>query len=1356
MGRKRSALLVIIGLLLIGAVFAAPSGKAASEQCDLAFQEAPEGCLRVSAFEISKGGTLQAWVTVMNRYGGRVESFDVGFYWRRIDKQETCDFTSVTISALAPGELRILAVQLDTSDLTPGTYEVSALLDPDNDISENDETNNRCSIQIKILPPRPELHPVGLSIEPASPIKFGETVRFSAELENTGDSRAGEFSVRFWLTPIRGFDEERGETFSIIVDKRAGSDPSPISTFMFHTITDAPPQDPAYATSEIEAIPSDQWVQFGSAVVAGLDRDTRVSVDDVLDSATQLDELLRLLLYPDSKSIGNLTDEQRGAFAADLERLRASQITYAIKAEIEKPEGLAELDPWNNAILGYVTIRPSELHLPELRPVSVTFTHDLPAEWNRDIGVYVLITNVGGSVAASAPGDEKIRVFFYLRRVGSEMGGFPQNPTKEDTIDPIRIEEGYNTVEAFAQLSFDKPGSYELLIWVDALDVIHELNEDNNKMIVGFSVEGCELHPTSIELGPGPVRQGDTISVISQIENTGKKTAETFTVGFFIDNVRFDTAYYRGGGLTEDEQVRVQGTLNTSDLPPANYNLRIVVDPDNQIPELDEANNVMSTPLVILDPVPRLAELHPMEISLTPHSPVSEGESINVSTAIRNTGSIDAEHFQVEISITHAIDDENPLASASLAAMQPVYVVRRDVDGLAHGAKQVIREDAITTDRWPQGCYVLQVTVDPKSDAAAKRWGEVREMDESNNAMRISFRLGPPPPLPSEVPGAGWEDSDRPNLVLQDLTLKPSYAADVGVPLWICGTVANTGRKAAGPFQVDLFWIGPSGAASKFASQRITGLGVGQTLLLDCKPLETAVSLGTYQGKGVVDAKNEIEEQNEADNARTVSVVIQGGVSVKPDLSPISLRLAPSSSVSRGDMLSVYVTVKNLGALATGSFDIAYERASTTDGPKSTSLGSVPGLGPREEHELWQALDTSAVGTYTLTITVDPDDRISEVDERNNVITGQFTVKDLPPIKVEKVLKAGGAVRLLEIEESTGTVYVTSNDGHLRAIARGDPPQELFDIPVEAGSAITAFAIDTGSARAAYVGTDKGTVFAIGLDTGDPITEPVSVAARIFALALDNAGNIYAGTDQGLIRFDRDLQVVNQSEENVGEVSALVVDDLRDTIYAITPTALRAFGFDCAPLCEFSNMRGTPSALAIDLGAVYVGTEAGMFYAFDFCDPRGRIRQKYVFPSEGAIEGAITSITVDLKRDPVFDPIYVASSAGKLYALDLEGGLAWTFPAGEDEKIGGIHSVPTIDNRRGLIFFGDDNGRPYVLKSDGAIALDVELGESELGAIRSTPVIDVAIEHDDTGTRLVYTFFYGADDGYLYMIQTDR
>jgi outer membrane protein assembly factor BamB len=163
-----------------------------------------------------------------------------------------------------------------------------------------------------------------------------------------------------------------------------------------------------------------------------------------------------------------------------------------------------------------------------------------------------------------------------------------------------------------------------------------------------------------------------------------------------------------------------------------------------------------------------------------------------------------------------------------------------------------------------------------------------------------------------------------------------------------------------------------------------------------------------------------------------------------------------------------------------------------------------------------------------------------------------------------------------------------------------------------------------------------------------------------------------------------------------------------------------------------------------------------VFYAFEFCDPRGRTRQKYAFPAEGAIEGAITSIAVDLKRDPAFDPIYVTSSAGKLYALDLEGGLAWTFPASEDEKIGGIHSVPTIDNRRGLIFFGDDGGRPYVLKSDGAIALDVELGESELGAIRSTPVIDVAIEHDSTSTRLVYTFFYGADDGYLYMIQTDR
>jgi len=503
---------------------------------------------------------------------------------------------------------------------------------------------------------------------------------------------------------------------------------------------------------------------------------------------------------------------------------------------------------------------------------------------------------------------------------------------------------------------------------------------------------------------------------------------------------------------------------------------------------------------------------------------------------------------------------------------------------------------------------------------------------------------------------------------------------------------------------------------------------------------------GTYQIKGVVDAKHEVEEQSEADNERALFVTISGGPA-EPDLAPIpgSLRFAPSAQVAEGEPLSAYVTVENKGSLCNVTFDVLFAQAG--EAYETAFVRKVGGLRATEERELWQQLDTSLPGTYTLTITVDPDGRITERDEGNNVLTGQFEVTPAVPPKVERIL-TGGAVRFLRIEETTGTVYATSNDGHLHVLKRGEVFSESLDVTIEEGSDITAFVINPGAARAAYVGTKTGTIYAIGLDSGDQVVDPVPLASTIFDLALDSTGYVYAGTDEGLIRLNWRLEEVSRSPETVDrQIRAIVVDDPRNVVYAITPATLLALDSDCVRLGEVTNLQGNPSALALDARTVFVGTDAGMIYAFDLCDPHGRMRQRYAF----AAQETITSIVVDEKGTP-----YITSSVGKVYVLDSDGHLVWTFPLGEDAYIGGIHSVPVLDDRTGQIFFGDDNGRPYVLTSDGAVAFEVDLAESEAGVIRSTPVIDAVIVRDDMGTRLVRSFYFGTDEGYIYRIQTDR
>ena len=1288
---------------------------------------------------VDQGTSVFVFATVRNAGTTTVETFDATFSWRRTDKEELCGFREVQHPGLSPGSEAILDAEIDTADLTPGIYEIVVWLDPENRLAEGDESNNRISTSLEILPPRPELHPVRLNFDPTSPVQFGETVRVITALENTGASAAGRTTVSFRLLPLLCKDRETGVLYGVIPSLTDTGKP------WFEFIPKSTEwSDPLAGLAEAA------WIPFASILVPGLEQDEILMLEEVLDTTDSLRGLLVLYLNGNNPQ-GSEQDLDVDQLEA-LTRLVTHKTTYAVRVAIGEPVGVQETDPNNNDIIGLVTITPSNLALSELRPVRIAFNRDLPLEWRGTLRTMATVMNVGGSTA------EDVHVLFFLRKAGEESDDWG-DPAHAEIVPSLGVEEGANTVTIEKTFSyprfFDTPGSYELMVLVDPPsyeDVgpgetegtwqygdppvgvnaiahprgrILEQNDNNNEMVVGLTVKGSELHPQSIELGSAPVRQGDTITVVSQIENTGEKVAESFTVAFYIDTARFDTFYYRGEGLRDDEHVKAQGILDTSDLPPATYYLRVVVDPDDRIPELDEANNVITMPLVVLSPEPRLAELHLTELYTDPPPPIPLDQPFDVEAAIWNSGNIAAERFQVRF----CYREKTAVSGPAMPSPPWQIFFSQEVASLSRGEKRTITGNLNPAGFNPGVTYEIGVFVDANA--------QVDEKDEQNNAMKICFTLGPP----SEE----WAQLDKPNLVFAHLTATPPYMAGTGIPLLICGAVANTGRADAGPFRVDLFWMDAGRKAVKFASRQFDGLTAGRSESLACETLDMTVLPGTYTIKGVLDPENTVEEQNENDNEQTATVMVISGENIKPDLAPLSVRFAPASSVRKGDPLSVYVTVRNAGVLAASPFDVAYELQGVT-----TGVETVSGLGPMVEIELWRSIETSAAGTYVVAIVLDSNDRVEESNEENNTITAQFTVEEILPARVEPVLKTGGAVRFLGMDDKRGAIYAASDDGRLHAIARGDPPTELFNVVVEGGSAITAFIIDTGIAQTAYLGTAAGAVYAVGLDSGRLIAEAKGLAGRISALALDNVGNMYVGTNEGIVRLDRGLGVAARAD--IGEVTKIAVDNARDTLYAITPTGLHALTLDGTKRGERTNLLGTPSALMLDISGVYVGTDAGTFYGFDFYNPYSGIRQKTaVF-----VEGTITAIVSDPARDPASDPIYATSSDGRLYAFDLSGNLQWTFPSPDEERVGAIWSGPAIDPQTGIVLFGDDAGNPYALRPDGTIAFSVDVDASALGAIRSTPVIDTVIVRDDMGVRQVRTYFYGADDGMIYMIRIDR
>jgi hypothetical protein len=141
------------------------------------------------------------------------------------------------------------------------------------------------------------------------------------------------------------------------------------------------------------------------------------------------------------------------------------------------------------------------------------------------------------------------------------------------------------------------------------------------------------------------------------------------------------------------------------------------------------------------------------------------------------------------------------------------------------------------------------------------------------------------------------------------------------------------------------------------------------------------------------------------------------------------------------------------------------------------------------------------------------------------------------------------------------------------------------------------------------------------------------------------------------------------------------------------------------------------------------------------------------YPATGSLGAAVSSVVTD-PRD--LDPIYITTMGGRVYALGYAGNLMWTYPTSGVQATAAIQSLPAVEARSGRLFYGDDAGMPRVIGSDGRQAFEVLSGTEGGAAIRSSLAIDEVRRQTDYGTRLVRVYYFGAEDGWVYRIESQR
>ena len=379
-------------------------------------------------------------------------------------------------------------------------------------------------------------------------------------------------------------------------------------------------------------------------------------------------------------SLGAL--EELGEIFKYLSTVRLNEV-YGSLTIGERAELLPYLSPETVS-----RISANLLPLPDLKPTSITVEPSEPKA-EQPCTVKVTVGNVGNI----------------------DSGRFNATAKVDDTvIGTVQVEK--LPVNASTTLSFTwtpkVEGVYTLTAIVDPEDAVKEINETDNALSLTVAVKPKplpDLTPTSITVVPYEPSVGENCTVNVTVLNVGTAESPQFEALLKADGLTVQTLTVEKLPVNGLAVLRFAWTPTTS----GNYTLTVIVDPDDAVEELDEANNILSV-TVTVKALPDLT----VEIVNLPES-FETGREYSIDVLTRNIGEGDAGAFNVRLEFDgHLIGVET-------------------VEALPAGSDRTI---TFTWRPEEAGRYVLRATVDPEN--------AVREVNEANNVAEVEVTVAPP------------------------------------------------------------------------------------------------------------------------------------------------------------------------------------------------------------------------------------------------------------------------------------------------------------------------------------------------------------------------------------------------------------------------------------------------------------------------------------------------------------------------------------------------------------------------------------------------------------------------------------
>ncbi|MBN2135396.1 MAG: hypothetical protein JW737_06660, partial [Acidobacteria bacterium] len=284
----------------------------------------------------------------------------------------------------------------------------------------------------------------------------------------------------------------------------------------------------------------------------------------------------------------------------------------------------------------------------------------------------------------------------------------------------------------------------------------------------------------------------------------------------------------------------------------------------------------------------------------------------------------------------------------------------------------------LTTKFTESGTFKITAIVDQDN--------KIVEANESNNTKSITVDVLPEP---------------KADLVIGNITVDPA-SPEVGVQFKVKAEIKNIGEAKSAPCSLTF----GSQADIRLSFIDVPAIKDGGSKVIELTAREMKVK--TYRYKFAIDARNDVNESNENNNTKEKLIDVIG-----PDLEIELITTFPEKPIYNKEV-EIGVKVRNKGKSKSPETSVHLSSPALPSGLKMHIM-PIAASGTYANKIKTKFSDP---GTFTVTATVDQDNKIIEVDENNN--TKSITVNVIPELKADLEI---GKITVIPASPEAGVQY---------------------------------------------------------------------------------------------------------------------------------------------------------------------------------------------------------------------------------------------------------------------------------------------------------------------------------------------